>query len=172
MAHVRGAPAETINWVGLQNGTSWFQKCIQLYTLMLSHPHNTLGQWICSFRIPKTCIDHWRHYLFVLMASVWNDNIQFFRLRCGQIWNFRRIPAGTLSHLTYVGMSIRDSKNYPKSIVKYQSEDRKVSEGAMISFQNGNKVRKNVCCIWIWVTQICLLSSPYYFHVSILYSHV
>ena len=36
-------------------------------------------------------------------------------------------------------MSIRDSKNYPKSIVKYQSEDRKVSEGAMISFQNGPK---------------------------------
>ena len=36
-------------------------------------------------------------------------------------------------------MSIRDSKNYPKSIVKYLSEDRKVSEEAMISFQNGTK---------------------------------
>ena len=57
------------------------------------------------------------------------------------------VPAGTLSHLIYAGMmSIRDSKNYPKSIVKYLSE---VSEGAMISFQNGTKVRKNVCCIWI-----------------------
>ena len=41
---------------------------------------------------------------------------------------------------------------YTKSIVKYLSEDLEVSEGVMISFQNRTKVRKNVCCIWIWVT--------------------
>ena len=58
-----------------------------------------------------------------------------------------------------LGMSVRDPKNYSKSIVNYLSEDREVSEGAMISFQNGTKVRKNVCCICIWVTQICSLSS-------------
>ena len=85
---------------------------------------------------------------------------------------------GILSHLTYVGMSIRDSKNYPKSIVKYHSEDRKVSEGAMISCQNGRKFARMYAVFgfgllkFVWVTQICLLSSLYYFHVSILYSHV
>ena len=35
-----------------------------------------------------------------------------------------------------------------------------------MSFQNGTKVRKNVCCIWIWVTQMCSLSSLWCFHVS------
>ena len=57
----------------------------------------------------------------------------------------------TVSHLTYVGMSTSDSKIYPKSIVKFLSEDPKVSEGAINSFQNGTKVRKNLWCIWIWV---------------------
>ena len=62
----------------------------------------------------------------------------------------KRIPAETLSHLSCVGMSIRDSKIYPKSIVKFLSEDPKVSEGAINSFQNGTKVRKSVWCIWIY----------------------
>ena len=43
-----------------------------------------------------------------------------------------RESQGDTQSLTYVRMSIRDSKNYTKSIVKYLSE---VSEGAMISFQ-------------------------------------
>ena len=55
---------------------------------------------------------------------------------------FRRIPARTLSHMTYVVMSIRESKQYPKSIVKYLFEDRKVLEGVMISFQMGPKFEK------------------------------
>ena len=86
----------------------------------------------------------------------------YMALRSKNVYNytaFKRMPAGTLDHLTYVGMSIRDLKNNRKSIVKYLSEDRQESEGAMISFQNGTKVRKNVCCICIWVTQICSLSS-------------
>ena len=68
--------------------------------------------------------------------------------------------------------------SYPKSIVKYHSEDRKVSEGAMISCQNGRKFARMYAVFgfgllrFVWVTQICLLSSLYYFHVSILYSHV
>ena len=85
---------------------------------------------------------------------------------------FKRIPAETLSHLTYVGMSIRDSKVYPKSIVKFLPEDPKVSEGTMNSFQNGTKVRKNVWCIGFGFTQICSASSLEYFHVNILYNHV
>ena len=106
------------------------------------------------------------------MASVWNDNIQFFKLCFGQIWNFRRIPAGTLSHLTYVGMSIRDSKNYPKSIVKYQSEDRKVSEGAMTSCQNGRKFARMyagfgfgllrfVCCYHYTISMLVYCTAMY-----------
>ena len=62
----------------------------------------------------------------------------------------KRIPAETLSQLSCVGMSIRDSKIYPKSIVKFLSEDPKVSEGAINSFQNETKVRKSVWCIWIY----------------------
>ena len=33
-------------------------------------------------------------------------------------------------------------------------------------FQNWTKVRKNVCCIWIWDTQMCLLSSLWFVDVS------
>ena len=40
---------------------------------------------------------------------------------------------------------ILGESQHPKNIVKYISEDRKVSEGAMIPFKMG----KNVCCIWI-----------------------
>ena len=51
----------------------WYLMISKMYPiihLMLSHYHNTSGQSICSFRIPKTCINHWRPYLFALMASV------------------------------------------------------------------------------------------------------
>ena len=70
---------------------------------------------------------------------------------------FNRIPAETLSHLTYVAMSIRYSKIYPKTIVKFLSEDTKVSERAIISFPNGTKVRKNVWYILIWVYSVLLI---------------
>ena len=54
---------------------------------------------------------------------------------------------------------ILGESQHPKNIVKYLSEDRKVSEGAMIPFKMG----KIVCCIWIWVTHrfVC------YHHYSI-----
>ena len=66
-------------------------------------------------------------------------------------WCPKQNQSEALSHLTYLGMSVRDSKIYPKSIVKFLSEDPKVSEGSIDSFQNGTKVRTNVWCIWIWV---------------------
>ena len=156
IGHVYGALVETFNWVGLQSGTWWFQKCIQLYRLMLWHVR-AVNLFVC---IPKRSVNHWRLYLFVLMASVWNENTEFFQVRCWQIWNFKRIPVGDIQSFDIpVEMFIRDWKNYRKSIIEYLAEDREVSEEAMMSFQNGIKVRKNVCCISIWDTQMRLLSS-------------
>ena len=124
-------------------------KIIQkLYSLLLSHSHNTSVQHICSTRIPQTCTNKSFETLFVCFdgLSVKRQH-SIFQTSFWTNLKFKRIPGEKLSHLTYVEMSIQDSKIYPKSIVKFLPEDPKVSEGAINSFQNGTKVRKHVWCI-------------------------
>ena len=85
--------------------------------------------------------------------------LNFSKFAVSKFEILRESQWGTFSHLTYLEMSTRDRKNYRKNIIKYLDEDREVSEEVMMSFQNGTKVRKNVCCIWIWDIQMRLLSS-------------
>ena len=89
-AHLYGAPVGNFNWVGLESSTSWLQECIELYSLMLSHPPQHLGaaNLLFSFH-PDVYKSKFRSYLLVLMTAVWNDNIQFVKPRFEQIRNLR-----------------------------------------------------------------------------------
>ena len=59
------------------------------------------------------------------MASVWNYNIQFFR----------RIPAATLSHLTYVGMLSETQKITPEVSSSINLKTEKYRKGLWFPFK-------------------------------------
>ena len=150
-----------------ESSISWLQKCIQLYSLLLSHSHNTSVQQICSIHIPQTCTNKSFETLFVCCDGIsvkWQHSI--FQTSSWTNLKFKRIPGETLSHLTYVEMSTRDSKNLPQ-------KHRQVSSWRSKSMGRGYKFLSK----WdqrsqFGFTQICSVSSLWYFHVSILYNHV
>ena len=56
---------------------------------------------------------------------------------------------GTFSHLTNVRMSVRDSKNYPKSMVKYLAEDREVSSRMGYDCLSKRGQRSQECMLYL-----------------------
>ena len=66
-----------------------------------------------------------------------------------------------INHLTYVGMSIRDSKIYPKSIEVSSTEDPKISKGAMNPFRMEPKCTRMYGLFGFGLTQVYSLSSLY-----------
>ena len=66
--------------------------------------------------------------------------------KCIQLYSFQENPSRDTRSFDIRRDIYPRLKKLPQKY-KYLSEDRKESEGAMISFQNGTKVRRNVCCI-------------------------
>ena len=141
MGHVHGALVETFNWVGLQSSTSGFQKCIRLYRLMLWHVRAVNLLVLHSQEVYKSL-----ETLFVLIASVWNENTEFFKVRCWQIWNFKRIPVGDIQSFDIP----RDV--YPR-LKKLPQKYYQVSSWRSRSIWRGNHVLSK----WDQSSQECML---------------